>query len=188
MSIRMASTGLWPHSHTSGPASQRLNSRAPHERSAIPSAGRTAVSLTSLTSQCGTSGAQPGCLDSAELLKPQAWADALEQTCAAAAQDRDDVQLYLIDKPSVEVLVDHIGTTSDDYILCRWPPASPARVPASGPRLIPTAAGTSALQQLRRRRGVASTPTTGARRQQHAHIDRAAEGRGQKSAAAGLAE
>ena len=59
----------------------------------------------------------PGRFDSAELLKPQSRADALEQTSATAEKDRNDVQLDLIDKPGDEVLVDRIGTASDDHVL-----------------------------------------------------------------------
>jgi len=44
-------------------------------------------------------------------------ADPLEPTSAAAEQDRDDVELDLVDAVSDEVLGDHLGTASHDDVL-----------------------------------------------------------------------
>jgi hypothetical protein len=54
----------------------------------------------------------------ADRFRSEAWADTVEQASTAAEQDRDDVQLDLIDEPGGQVLIDHIGTTADDHGPC----------------------------------------------------------------------
>ena len=51
----------------------------------------------------------PGRLDRAELLELQIRADSGEEALATAENDRDDVQLQLVDQSSGQILVDDAG-------------------------------------------------------------------------------
>ena len=53
----------------------------------------------------------PGGLDGAHLLESE-FADVLEQPLAVTEQDRDDVELELIDQPGGEVLLGDAGASS----------------------------------------------------------------------------
>src|SRR5919109_1955007 len=64
-----------------------------------------------------------GRFDCTDLLELEVGAEAVKEPCAAAEDERDDVQLELVDVPSRQVLVDDAGAAADEYIL----PAS--RVP-----------------------------------------------------------
>jgi hypothetical protein len=54
----------------------------------------------------------PGRVDRAALLEPQAWVDVREQTRPAAEQDRNDLQLDLFHELGRQVLVDRLRTAS----------------------------------------------------------------------------
>ena len=71
----------------------------------------------------------PGRLDGAELFQSQAGADVVEQASAAAEQDRDDVQLDLVDEAFGQVLTDHLGAAADEDVLAAGGPAGLARAP-----------------------------------------------------------
>src|SRR5438128_2668246 len=57
-----------------------------------------------------------GSLDRANLLEFEV-ADVLKQPLAGTEQDRDDVQIELVDDASSEVLLNGLGPTSDQHIL-----------------------------------------------------------------------
>jgi hypothetical protein len=54
-------------------------------------------------------------LDRAHLLDLEV-ADVLEQPLAVPEQDRDEVQLELVDQPGGQVLLDHAGASSEQHI------------------------------------------------------------------------
>src|ERR671931_1696498 len=58
-----------------------------------------------------------GRLDRTDLLELEVRAEAVEKPCAAAEDERDDVQLELVDEPSREVLVDDAGAAADEHVL-----------------------------------------------------------------------
>src|SRR5829696_380907 len=59
----------------------------------------------------------PGCLDRAELFKLQVRSDSVEETLAAAQDERRDVDLDFVDEPGRQVLVDDAGAAADVHVL-----------------------------------------------------------------------
>ena len=54
-----------------------------------------------------------GGLDHAEQFECHLVADAVEEPRAAAQQDRDDVELYIVNESSGKLLVDDVGASAD---------------------------------------------------------------------------